>query len=115
MAAQIRLSPPVEEGADIMTVVQLMEILCTADPLARVAFLPWGADEDELEEVDAVHLPRMAWTRESYRWKGQEYNTLHREGPCADLPPGSENAVVESVSVVILSVDADFLSARQFI
>jgi hypothetical protein len=77
-----------------MTVVQLMEILCTADPLAKAAFLPWGADEDEVEEVDAVHVPRMKWTCESYRRKGQEYKALQREGPCAGLPPGSENAVV---------------------
>ena len=31
-----------------MTVDQLMKILCTAEPLARVVFLPWGADEDEV-------------------------------------------------------------------
>jgi hypothetical protein len=74
-----------------------------------------GADEDEVEELDAVHVPRVNWTLESYRWKGQEYKALHQEGPWADLPPGSENAVVESVSVVILSVDADFLSSRQFV
>lgn len=42
-----------------MTVVQLMGVLCTADPLARVAFLPSGADEDEVEELDAVHVPRV--------------------------------------------------------
>ncbi|AME23747.1 hypothetical protein AXG89_07680 [Burkholderia sp. PAMC 26561] len=102
-------------GTDIVTVVDLMKILRTAEPLARVTFLPWGADEDGVEEVDAVRVPERKWIRETYFWKGQECKALHQEGPCTDLPLGSENAVVESVSVVILSVDVDFLSSRQFI
>ncbi|CAN7177364.1 hypothetical protein [Caballeronia sp. LjRoot31] len=49
-----------------MTVAELMEILRNADPLARVTFLRWGADEDEVEEVDAVRVPGRTWTRETY-------------------------------------------------
>jgi hypothetical protein len=98
-----------------MTVAELMEILRTADPLAKVAFLGWDADEDEVEEVDAVRVPGKRWTQETYSWKGQQYKALHQEGPCTDLPSGCKNVVVEYVSVVILSVDTEFLSSRQFI
>ena len=98
-----------------MTVVELMEILRAADPIAKVTFLPWGADEDEVEEVNAVRVPERKWTCETYSWKGQEYKSFHQEGPCTDLPSGYKDVVVEYVSVVILSVDTEFLSSRRFI
>ena len=99
----------------MMTVIELMTILRSADPLAKVAFLPWGADEDEAEEVDAVCVPAIAWTRETYSWMGRKYKTLHQDEPRTDLPPEYENVAIETVSIVILSVDADFLKSRRFL
>jgi len=97
-----------------MTVFELVKILRTADPRATVAFLPWGADEDEVEEVDAVVVPRRMWTRETFNSSGREYKTLHEGAARTDLGPECKNVVQQSVSVVILCVDTDFLSSRHF-
>jgi hypothetical protein len=96
-----------------VTVFELVEILQTADQQATVVFLPWGADEDEVEEVKAVAVPERQWTRETFTAKGREYMTLYPGGPRTDLGPECENVVDESVSVVVLSVDNEFLSSRR--
>ena len=98
-----------------MTVSELVERLGTADPMATVVFLPWGADEDEVEEVDAVAIPGRMWTRESFTMSGREYETFHEGGSRTDLGPECKNVVEQPVSVVILCADVDFLRSRRFV
>jgi len=98
-----------------VTVSELVERLRAADPAATVAFLAWGADEDEVEEVDAVVVPRRMWMRETFNSSGREYKILHEGVSRTDLGPECKNVVQQPVSVVILCVDTEFLSSRRFL
>ena len=95
-----------------MTVVELIEILREADPLARVAFMAGGFDADHAEEIVAVATPSQIWVRRGLPDKGRESGTPHAiRQDYGDDASGHERAESESepASVVILSTDEDFL------
>src|ERR1700694_2632420 len=96
-----------------MNVRELMQKLVVADPDAMVLFLPWGADEDELEEVRAIAVFRDTWTHESGRFASDGYEVYYPGGVRGRSEPGYEDVHATSVQVVVLCVDDEFLRSRR--
>jgi hypothetical protein len=98
-----------------MTAAELIERLKAADPNARVLFLPFGADEDELEDVGVVEIFTLPWTIERRHHDNGIDEWLYSGEP--EQPDADERGPVEyeSVRVVVLSVDKQFLDSRRFI
>lgn len=92
-----------------MTVFELVEILSTADPKAKVSFLPRGADTEDAAEIVAVAMSGQVWVRRTSTDERREYITPHVGEHGNDPDTGRESTESEPVSVVILSTDEDFL------
>lgn len=60
-----------------MTVFELVEILSTADPKAKVSFLPRGADTEDAAEIVAVAMSGQVWVRRTSTDERREYITPH--------------------------------------
>lgn len=97
-----------------MTVSELIEQLRTADPDARVVFLPFGADEDELEDVGVVEVFAAPWTIERRHRDGSADEFLYSGSPQHMGSDSSERVEYEPVKVVVLSIDQEFLRSRNF-
>ncbi|WP_341317469.1 hypothetical protein WN982_40065 [Paraburkholderia sp. IMGN_8] len=98
-----------------MTAAELIERLHTAHPDARVMFLPFGADEDGLEDVGVAEVFAMPWTLERCYHGGHVDEFLYSGKP--DQAGADECGRVEytSVRVVVLSVDEGFLRSRRYV
>ena len=98
-----------------MTAFELIERLQAADPDARVVFLPYGADEDELEDVGVVEVFPRAWTSVR-RYYDRRVDEFLYSGSTEQVG-GDDCERVErtAVKVVVLSVDTDFLASRNFV
>ncbi|QIE22863.1 hypothetical protein SBC2_08760 [Caballeronia sp. SBC2] len=97
-----------------MRVRDLLHKLRDVDPDAMVMFLPLGADEDELENVNAFATFGPHWTRERGVDKGRPYEFIYAGEPNRELRQQCDNVVYDALAVVVLSVDDEFLRSRHF-
>jgi hypothetical protein len=104
---------PETVGMGSMNVRELMQRLRVANPDATVLFLPWGADEDELEEIRAIAVYRDAWTHESGRFASNGYEVYYPGDVRGRCELGYEDVRATSVQVVVLCVDDEFLRTRR--
>lgn len=95
-----------------MTVSELIGILRNAPQESRVAFLTWGADEAEIEEVVAVAMPGCIWTCAATGEGGR--STSRPSVSQAPYVQKRSNVVPLSVSLVVLGSDEDILTTRRF-
>jgi hypothetical protein len=94
-----------------MTVRELMECLRTADAGATVLFLAFGADLDEAVETSSVLVDQRPWTHEKGVYGEGRYAVYYRGAPVV-REEGYTDVNTETVRVVLLSEDADFLACR---
>jgi hypothetical protein len=94
-----------------MTVRELMERLRTADSGATVLFLTFGADLDEAVETSGVLVDQRPWTHEEGVYGGGRYAVYYRGAPVVP-EAGYTDVNTQSLRVVLLSDDADFLASR---
>jgi len=98
-----------------MTAAELIERLQTAHPDARVMFLPFGADEDELEDVGVAEVFAMPWTLKRCYHDEDVDEFLYSGKPERARADECGRVEYTSVRVVVLSVDEGFLRSRRYV
>jgi hypothetical protein len=88
-----------------MKVSELLELLRSTDPEARVMFMPPGGDEQDAQEVRNIFSSDVRWTHESGVDKGRQYEFLYMGEPHRELRTDCENVTYERVMVVLLAAD----------
>lgn len=92
-----------------MTVSDLIEILSGVNPKSRIVLLAGGVDVEVAEEVVAVATPDQLWVRSGNADKELELGTPQSDKQPKDCEDHRATGESETVSVVILAADEDFL------